>query len=193
MDNTASSVLNEFAGVSLRLPQLTERKYKGGARMLLKSIVRRNLFEHYCNELNCSLGFTMWPKWSRRTSICKYLARDYEWHDIYAGGHSIVGFAIIGKGQNCHPRTDRFILQAYVLPQYRDLVCVSQFFHEYIAQNRRCSFSMLVRNGDSKMRTFWEQLFTAEGYLPLRLEPSALTANYHGCFELGFAPEYAQI
>ena len=103
-------------------------------------------------------------------AFCFYLDRTFiEWIDIYFGTR-LVGFIIIGSYPECHPDADRFIIQAYVQPEYRRRGLASDVVSEYI-RNNPGTYVMDILKANEPARKFWFETFYKNGYESIVLRP----------------------
>lgn len=108
-----------------------------------------------------------------------------KWVNVIANGN-IVGFFIIGTGENCHPDADYYIQEAYIQPEYRRKGYMSYAISEYVKRHRGI-YCLLILNKNYIAKTFWPEVFRKLGYMPRPL--SDVGATDEDCQQYGFEPK----
>ncbi len=93
-----------------------------------------------------------------------------EWIDIEKDG-KVVGFLIMSKAPDCHPQTDYFLNQTFVLPEYRKQGLMSSTLKKFIAKHPRKKYSVIILRKNKWARHFWQGFFLTQGYTAMSLLP----------------------
>lgn len=67
-----------------------------------------------------------------------------------------VGFGIICVGDACHPLTDLYINEFYIVPEHRNKGYGKELFKYIAGDKKRICFYVLVKN--TKAQNFWEHI-----------------------------------
>lgn len=85
-----------------------------------------------------------------------------QWIPILADGEE-VGMLIMSTPPNCHPETDFYISQAYVLPEYRRRGLMSAALEEYMASHVG-KYGLIILQGNEEAEKFWFRFFEKHGF-----------------------------
>ncbi len=91
-----------------------------------------------------------------------------EWIDIKKDG-KIVGFLIMSTAPDCHPQTDYFLNQTFVLPEYRKQGLMSTTLKQFISEHPGKKYSIIIHRKNKWARTFWQAFFLTIGYTTMSL------------------------
>lgn len=106
-----------------------------------------------------------------------------KWVNVIANGN-IVGFFIIGTGENCHPDADYYIQEAYIKPEYRRKGYMSYAISDYVKRHAGI-YCLFILNNNQIGHAFWHVLFDRIGYKPYDL--TDVGAADEDCTQYGFA------
>lgn len=82
---------------------------------------------------------------------------DTDLYLLLSSDNSVVGFAIIGHGINCHPDVDIYIEEFYIKPEYRRQGYASSFAEEIVGHVDSVCFFELKTNTSAK--ALWNKVF----------------------------------
>lgn len=144
------------------------------------------IFCEYLDELQTISGLSL-----RTSAEKKYLydeIREYEfsnWVDIYKDD-DVIGFFIIGTGENCHPSADYYIQESYIKPEYRRQKYMTNAISDFVRKHEGI-YCLFILNENKIAKTFWSGLFERLGYKPYYLRDVGAADEY--CTQYGFAPK----
>ena len=73
-------------------------------------------------------------------------------------GNDCAGFAIIGRGVNCHPDADMYIEEFYIRPEYRNKGCGHTFAKMLLDGVQAVCFIVLKKT--AKAEKMWKEVFS---------------------------------
>ncbi len=91
-----------------------------------------------------------------------------EWIDIVRDG-KIVGFLIMSSAPKCHPETDFFINQKYVMPEYRKGGLMSDTIRGFMKKHPKSRYSIFILRKNKWAQTYWKTFFKSVGYTTVPL------------------------
>ena len=150
---------------------------------------KQKLYEDYVKELNSFRDYQM-DLDETRESFNFYIQTDEcTWKNIF-DGKELVGFVIFGKGGGeVHPDADRGIAQAYVAPSHRRKGLMEDAVRDYASRHRGI-FSLLVIDGNTYAKRYWNNLFTKMNYEAVSLDSSCIIQPEGEHLELlGYMPK----
>lgn len=98
-------------------------------------------------------------------------SKEATWKNIFdPESGKMVGFLIIGKEKPHKPvPVERFIIHAYVMPEYRNRGLMTERVVDYESRHH-CSYAYLVAEGNKDAIQFWNHLFEKMKYESFSLE-----------------------
>ena len=86
------------------------------------------------------------------------------WKNIFNDKNEIVGFLLMGKDyEDDYIQSDYFILEAYVLPEWRRKGLMSERMKRYI-NNHPGKYAALIYTKNKNAATFWNHIFESNGF-----------------------------
>ena len=125
------------------------------------------LFNSYLAELYEINGYLPGCGTFRDRFESVWEAEDSMWYFLYHKDE-MVGFLIIGTGENCHPDADFYIEEAYILPTYRNQGLMRDFIQPFILKNKGI-YCMFILKNHNKAISYWKHIFKEVGYQPYEL------------------------
>lgn len=162
---TVFSQINRRGSLLSKKGESMDRKYK--------------LWVCYCDDLN-DYGADI-KDFDILLNYDAYIRSESEWLDVTDSKGKLIGFVIIGTGDNCRPDCDYYIAETYIDRRHRRNGIMKKFITEYIKAHpgRYCLF-ILDKNVPAKF--FWKSIEKE-----LCLKPLTFGENdTEGCSEYGF-------
>lgn len=92
-------------------------------------------------------------------------SNNIEWIDVRKNG-TIVGFLIIGTGEECHRDADYFIMQTYIKPEYRRQGIMKNVLERYFSAHKGVYCLDIIKTNENAKK-FWKSVF--KGFKPIQL------------------------
>ncbi len=146
--------------------------------------VRYDMFTSYLDELQTISENPIISDEKKQYLYDNITNYEFSWRvDVY-DGDVVIGFFIIGTGENCHAAADYYIQESYIKPEYRRKGHMTRAISDFI--NRHVGvYCLFILNNNQIGRVFWHVLFDRIGYVPYEL--ADVGAADDDCTQYGFA------
>ena len=132
-----------------------------------KYMIRLRLFRWYLEELRVINEGPVNDVPDMEAFCSAYSAPQTDWIDITEGG-KVIGFLIMGYGDNSHPDADFYIMEAFILPGYRSRRLMENALKNYMKTHEGIYCYYVLKKNINALN-FWKHCFEKEHYKPCLL------------------------